>query len=419
MKLTLLLLLFVTQINFGQQRTCGTAAYMETIMSNPEAKAKHLLRQQKFEIELAKVIAKQSQRNNSSTSSPTAIIRIPVAVHYPSVPGITSVIVKNCLKNLAQSQINIINADYNAANADISNWASASAFYPGVNVGNFEVQFEIATQNHPAGTNIANGATAITFGTDFLNDADSDTTWSGYMNFVVRDLGNNILGYSPLAGSPADGQTVVMNTFCFGSGGGCNGYAPAAPFNLGRTVTHELGHFFNLDHTFGNGNGCAGNTDFVADTPQVGVETYNCPANGAVNGCVAGQKSMTMNYMDYVDDACMFMFTAGQKQRSLAYINTIVSEFNTNVLSTNSFAKTSFSIFPNPNKGNFTIEFSDLIGSFKVEVFDITGRKIYTASTIETTDTFQNIQLENTSKGIYLVSVTTENDTITKKIILE
>jgi len=70
------------------------------------------------------------------------------------------------------------------------------------------------------------------------------------MNFLIKPIGR--LGYSPLGGSLANGGTVVMNLNAFGSGSGCPGFQPGAPYNLGRTVTHELGHFYSLEHPWGN-----------------------------------------------------------------------------------------------------------------------------------------------------------------------
>ncbi|NJM79385.1 MAG: T9SS type A sorting domain-containing protein [Flavobacterium sp.] len=268
---------------------------------------------------------------------------------------------------------------------------------------------------------------AVTFGTDFLNDADFDSTWSGYMNFVVRDEGNQTLGYSPYPGSPLAGETVVMNTFCFGTGSGCvvNGvsYVPLAPFNLGRTVTHELGHFFNLDHTFAS-NSCTGSTncntegDRVCDTPRVTNESYDCPSAGSVNAC-GTLKSLTMNYMDYVDDPCMYMFTQGQTTRMLAQLNVIASEFNQNTLSSDTFlANPTFTVYPNPNKGDFSIDFDQNSIDNLVIVYDVTGRKVYE-------NNFQNaistviIKMNGTTKGIYSIVVSNEEGTSSRKMIIQ
>ena len=412
----LLLLLVVFQISFGQQRTCGMQEHMDQMMFNPVLKKQYEERQAKFEVELQKLIAQKASKN--SLLSPTATIYIPVAIHFPSVSNATLEATKVLYRNFAQTQIDVINADYNASNSDLSNWASASAFYPGVNIGDLDVQFVVASQNHPAGTGLVNGVKAITFGTDFLGGADSDATWSGYMNFVIRDLGSGLLGYSPLAGSPAAGQTVVMNTWCYGTGSGVpsTAYVPAAPFHLGRTVTHELGHFFNLDHTFAS---TSTEGDRVCDTPRLTTESYNCPAPGSVNAC-ASLKSLTMNYMDYVDDACMYMFTAGQATRSLAYINTILSEFKPNVLGTTTYLASNFSFYPNPSNGTFNLQFKEVVSDFNVEIFDVTGKVVYTNEFYQNSDLVKEIKVQKEiSKGIYFMNIKTNEGLVTKKIIIE
>ena len=419
MKLKLLFTLLVAQLAFSQQRTCGMEAKMQLIMANPTLKQQYLERQAKFKIEYDKLIALQAtNKNENSAKNVAATIKIPVAVHFPSVSNSSSTAVKTCLRNLAQTQVNVINADYNASNADISNWTAASAFYPGVTLGNLDVQFVLATQNHPAGTGLTNGTVAVTFGTDFLS-GDEDTTWSGYMNFVIKDIGSGLLGYSNFPGSPSGGETVVMNTFCFGSGAGCTDYMPTAPFHLGRTVTHELGHFFNLDHTFGNDNGCGTDDDGIADTPKVGYASYNCPGNGTVNGCVTGQKALTMNYMDYVDDACMYMFTNGQKTVMQAYINSIYSQFHANTLSTNDIVNNNFSIFPNPNKGSFNIQFSAVPLDFSIEVFDLMGRVVYENNFNQSSGLVYTVAIENPTSGVYFANIKSGDGIVTKKIIVE
>lgn len=421
MKLKLFLLLLISSMAFAQHRTCGMQQKMQEILANPVEKQKYLERQARFEAEYEKLINNKAANN---TLQPNATIVIPVAVHFPSVSNASDAATKACFRAFAQTQIDVINADYNATNSDMSNWAAASAFYPGVNVGSLDVQFVIATQNHPAGTGIANGTAAVTFGTDFLGGADTDATWSGYMNFVVRDEGAQILGYSPLGGSPSAGQTVVMNTFCYGTGPGCTGYVPAAPFNLGRTVTHELGHFFNLDHTFASsscnpaGANCNLEGDKVCDTPRVTAETYGCPANGSIAAC-GTLKSLTMNYMDYVDDPCMYMFTAGQATKALAYINTIKGEFKSNVLATNSFAASTFKVYPNPNKGNFVIQTETNIGDYTVQVIDQAGRIVLEKVLKQNASLTNDITLNAVNAGVYFVKIKTAETTTVKRIIVE
>lgn len=420
MKLKLLIALLVASLGFAQQRTCGTEAYMEKMMADPAFRQQYLELQQQFETELQRLTL---QRNDGQmAANPAVTRRIPVAVHYPSVANGSTETVKSCLRALAQNQIAILNADYNATNTDLVNWTgSDAASFPGVNHGIMDVSWEIATQNHPAGTGLVNGDLAVTFGTDFLSGADSDTTWSGYCNLVVRNISGGILGYSPLGGSPASGMTVVIDNNAFGAASaGCSGYTSnGSPYNLGRTLTHELGHFFNLNHTFQgcDGANCATSGDRVCDTPPANDPEYGCPAAGTrISGC--GVAQLTMNYMDYPTDACMYMFTAGQVARMNAYANTITSQLATTVLGTNSFVTSNFSIAPNPNKGVFSIRLKETTDKYSVFIVDALGKVVYDNEFNQTTDLSQTIQLDNAS-GLYFVTIRSNNESVTKKIVVE
>ena len=89
----------------------------------------------------------------------------------------------------------------------------------------------------------------------------------------------------------------------------------ASPYDKGRTATHEIGHWMNLRHIWGDAT-CG--SDLVNDTPTHDNANYGCPAPGHKSTCTGTPVEMTMNYMDYTDDACMYMFSAGQKARSRA-----------------------------------------------------------------------------------------------------
>lgn len=412
MKLKLFLALLIFQVGLAQHRTCGMKEKMQQIMSDPAKRAAYLDLQNRFATELERL-------TTTSSRNPNIIIRIPVAVHFPSISNTSAL--RPCLRTLAQNQVNILNADYNGTNADIVNYAADAEFYPGTNTGSLQVEFVIATQNHPTGTGLVNGDLAVTFGTDFLGGADDDSTWAGYMNLVVRNEGNQILGYSPLGGSPSGGETVVINRFCFGSGSGCTNYVPEEPYNLGRTLTHELGHFFNLDHTFEacDGANCATSGDRVCDTPALDTENYDCPAAGEIFSNCTGDPALTMNYMDYVNDACMYMFTAGQAARMQAYYNTIASQFKSNVLANDDFLQNQFSLYPNPSKGSFTIEFKELTNSYSVEVFDVTGKTIYENNYDQAANLVQGINLDHPGSGVYFVNIKSDRGLVTKKLIIQ
>ena len=129
------------------------------------------------------------------------------------------------------------------------------------------------------------------------------------LNIWVCNLGEGLLGYAQFPGGPAATDGVVVLYTAFGTTG-----AAAAPFNLGRTATHEVGHWLNLRHIWGDRTDCSG-TDEVSDTPRAQMPNYGAPewphisCNNGPNG------DMFMNYMDYVDDVAMFMFTQGQAAR--------------------------------------------------------------------------------------------------------
>ncbi len=400
---------FFTVSSNSQTRSCGMVEYMNQQLQDPEFAREYQETQTRFRAALA-------QSLNNSNSNRRATLIIPVAVHYPS--GLEAD--RACLEALAQSQIDILNADYTATNTDANLWSAASSFYPGTNHGIADIEFRIATKNHPANLDaeLLEGNPAVTIGYNFGNGSDQDTNWSGYMNFLVKDIGSGLLGYSPLGGSISGGHTVVMNLGAFGSGPGCSGSSivPSAPFNLGRTVTHELGHFFNLDHTF---SGACSSDDGLSDTPNILGSNYNCPSNGSVNGCVSGEKALTMNYMDYVDDACMFMFTEGQITVTETYLAIIEADFKTNVLSVQSEIFEAFSVSPNPNKGSFNVTFQAASNKdVMITVFEIRGRKIY-SNTFETNRNFnQIINLDSAQSGVYLMTISNGRHQVTKRIII-
>ena len=236
--LTFAITLIISFTSYAQDRSCGMVEHMNEQMRNPEFAREYEETQIKFRKALD-----QRLRNKSSVSSRLNPIIVPVAVHFPEGQESN----RACLEALAQNQIDILNGDFTATNPDANLWNSASVNYPGIVHGVANIEFCIATLNHPAGTDsdLVEGQPAVTIGYNFGSGGDTDTAWSGYMNFLVKSIAGGTLGYSLKPGSIAAGNSVVLNTFAFGSGAGCPGYTPGAPYNEGRTVTHELGHFYN------------------------------------------------------------------------------------------------------------------------------------------------------------------------------
>jgi hypothetical protein len=126
----------------------------------------------------------------------------------------------------------------------------------------------------------------------------------GYLTMWIANIGGGILGYAQFPGGNASTDGVVMSPQYFGTTG-----FVAAPFDGGRTTTHEVGHWMNLRHIWGDGR-CR-QDDFVSDTPSSDAPNYGCDLSE--RSCKS--TDMVENYMDYSDDDCMGLFTEGQKAR--------------------------------------------------------------------------------------------------------
>jgi len=140
-----------------------------------------------------------------------------------------------------------------------------------------------------------------------------------HLNIWVCALSGGLLGYAQFPGGPAATDGVVVNYRAFGTMG-----AAQVPFNKGRTTTHEIGHYLNLRHIWGDTPDCSG-SDMVADTPNCAGPNYGMPAWPVVTCNNGPNGGMFMNYMDYTDDAGMYMFTTAQALRMRAALETMRS----------------------------------------------------------------------------------------------
>ena len=294
--------------DFEAKRTCLSHEHMEQKLQDPSFRLNYESRISAFEKYSASNIEK------AACSSPTLI---PVAIHYQGVANPNNA----CLVALAENQIDILNKDFQGQNLDISKWnGNAAAQFPGISNGEMCVQFVLADKNHPTGYGLSNGDVDVTIN---KTQGDTDNKWSGYMNIFVQS-NTGVLGYAPLGGS-GNGDGIVVDAAAFGSGNGCSGVSPDAPYNLGRTLTHEVGHYLLLDHIWGEG---CNQDDEVADTPDQAADNGGCP-NIGITSC--GSKDLHMNYMDYTNDACMYMFSAGQVSRMTNYMNASLGNLKNNV----------------------------------------------------------------------------------------
>jgi len=250
------------------------------------------------------------------------------------------------------------------------------------------------------------------------NEGGSDA-WNpeDYVNIWVGQL-NGPLGEATLPGMTdykyEDGVFIDPRAFGFFCSSTSNYFS-------GRTLTHEMGHFFNLYHIWGE-NGC-GIDDFVEDTPMQDKDYRGqCPSHPQVS---CGSEDMFMNYMDYVDDNCMAMFTHGQKKRMLAALDTFPRESLKNSngcdrTTTKNITLTPDDIllFPNPASDCVHIDLdldNDL--PIRMAIFDTAGREIY-ANQIFVKD-LRTIDISNISNGIYFIYFESNGQVASKKLIID
>ena len=246
-------------------------------------------------MEAIESFTKKYQQNPAARLLSNGVIEIPVVVN---------VVYKAQAENISvaqiQSQIDILNADFSGTNTDIN---KVPSYFVGVKAGDVNVRFVLDTIKR-----ILTKKTSFT-----TNDGVKKASGGGIaptspttkLNLWTCNLSNGILGYAQFPGgnSATDGVVILYNAF---------GRTNLIPYNLGRTATHEVGHWLNLRHIWGDAN--CGN-DFVSDTPLHTGANYGCPAEGTRSTCTGTPIMMTMNYMDYSDDPCLYMFSAGQKTR--------------------------------------------------------------------------------------------------------
>ncbi len=225
------------------------------------------------------------------------------------IPVVVNVVYKTNAQNISRAQINsqitVLNRDYSARNGDYDNIPST---FNSVKSGNTNIRFVLdeitRTETDESSFSSNNDVKRASKG------GIGPTRPTTKLNIWVCNLSNGLLGYAQFPGGSSSTDGVVIDYESFGTSG-----TAKSPFDKGRTSTHEIGHWLNLRHIWGNGN-CT--SDGVGDTPVHNAANRGCPSSGHRSTCTGRPIEMTMNYMDYVDDRCMYMFSVGQKNRMLA-----------------------------------------------------------------------------------------------------
>jgi hypothetical protein len=306
LRITTIFLLFFfpkfthAQDSTGKQHTqhCASSHFLEQQRAEDATMNTHLAA-------IERLIADNSQW--LQTRGGDTVIVIPVVVHVMYGSNI-----ENISDLQIVTQINMLNLDFNKSNSELDK--TPTQFKP--LIADCKIQFKLAARDpngQPTSGILRYSRTARNWGTN--NDVKTPqkggvAPWNPqkYLNIWVCNVGDGILGYASFPGCAAALDGIVVDNTAFGTTG-----TARFPYNKGRTCVHEIGHWLGLLHIWGDRE-CG--DDLIADTPmqkfahtgEIGTPQYS-DCTGLI------QMDMTMNFMEYVNDASMWLFTEGQKTR--------------------------------------------------------------------------------------------------------
>jgi hypothetical protein len=355
------------------------------------------------------------------------------------IPVVVHILWKTSAQNIPDSRVT---AQIAATNADFAgtNTHSMEAFSTSLKA-NTNIQFCLAHKD-PYGhytTGITRTQTTVsTFNTDgypqncsgypercFSSGGHDAWDVKKYLNIWVCNLGNSLCGISEFPTNPLNnyyGSTI--NYIYFGTTGS------TPPYNLGGTLTHELGHCFNLYHIWGDDGGSCTGTDYNNDTPNQASENMNTSNWSGVHtdACATSSPGMMyMNFMDYSDDIDYANFTPNQVSRMAAVIGTsgpghllTTSDGCSNGVGIDEFENVSnINIFPNPTKDIFNVTFDvENSDNVVITINNIVGDVVAKIEKQNVTSVNVPIDLSEQSAGIYYVHIQSSKQSITNKISL-
>jgi hypothetical protein len=403
-----------------------------------------------YEEAFQQMVQKHQQFANGKKAS--VVYNIPVIfhiVHSGQAVGVSY----NISQAQVNSQIAILNQDFRKTNTDFATVVTQSVFLNAA--ADCEINF-CAAKVGPTGNVLSEPgidrilASSKGWSVPGYTDAYIESTikpnssWdpSKYCNIWILSFSDGItLGYaqfptippgtSPItdmvgAGGQANTDGVVLEYQYVGNIG-----SATYPFNKGRTATHEIGHWLGLWHINGDAN-CG--SDFCYDTPAQSSLTTGCPSTtGGISAAGCGTMSpnppgkMYQNYMDYSDDRCMVMFTAGQKARMQAVMANCTRRLS---LSTSTvcnavgiqenISNINLDVYPNPTNGELYIDITTLdVQDFTVSVINPLGQTVKEIKQMPSNGGKIKIDLSDKNTGVYFVTVKSKSGSKVKRIVLQ
>ena len=370
--------------------------------------------------------------NARARGSAETIYRIPVVVHVVhnsannTIGGVNNA---NITDAQILSQIQVLNEDYRK----IAGTPGGTSTNP--IAADTKIEFYLATQD-PSG-NASTGITRTYYAAkrsfDLFNDLYllSDIAYwpsSRYLNIWVTALSDpTYLGYGqfPTAADTLRGLSdtneridgVVIAHQYFGRQ---IGTVTSNLYCCGRTTTHEVGHWLGLIHPNGDTN-CG--DDYVADTPPTAALNSTDRCNDLFSTCRAGVRTRNLieDYMDYTPDACMNVFTAGQRDRMQAVLQLSprrvqLIQANTSLPETEQLTVL---LYPNPTDSESTVsvQFKGL-QSFGTDLFDASGRRLRTQTYAASRSRLITLAVSDLSAGMYILRVRTPTETVSRRVLV-
>jgi hypothetical protein len=418
---------FSVTLNLNAQRICGSNDYkQELLTADPSIKT------------VFKNIEKQIAAFNSNLR-PNTVNRDTTANELIYIPVVIHVLYKNAAENISdaqiKSQIDALNNDFNRLNSDQLNTPEAFRALAGV----AKIKFCLA-QVDPQGKSTTGIDRKYTSNDMFATDdamkivnKGGAASWDSkhYLNIWICKLASRSLGYATPPGAAADKDGVVIAYDVFGTTGNLR-----APFNKGRTATHEVGHWLGLIHVWGD---AACGSDQVDDTPSQQSYNFGCQNFPKMSACSPDKNGdMFMNFMDFSDDACMNIFTKGQvkRMRALFAKGNIRNEFLASFACDSTLVQNgplpvttvevkvaaadssiaSTRVYPNPVQTATIIECkaASAVSVKTLTILNSYGVKVYSASLSQEKTT---INVSKLIAGIYFVQVSDGQSKFTTKLI--
>ncbi len=473
--LLLALLFLCSYAHLHAQRMCGIELTRAALIAKDPSWAQRIEQQRASQQGIADKY-KQSLKNGAAQRTATVASPIPVIFHvivtsaqFNQIGGYAGI------QQRIDSQIAVLNRDYNAQNSDSvlipygwkTRFASSGIHFGlahtapnGWGTPGYELEIIPSTMDGFSGdaNDYSDAKHAASGGLDAWDVSKYLNIWC--INFTDY---NGLLGITVSksqcggAGFPFDEEGVCVNYQAFGKRASthddyiaCGYSTDGAPdyYDLGRTLTHEIGHFFEIWHTWGDDGGAcpwSGSDldDGLADTPpEADHKFYNypdtipggtyydaCHYDGAIDTQLTTYGVASLDYMNYTDDIAMHLFTPDQAAMMAAQVatggenntltqNPTLLNWPANAGVTEQELDHEVGIFPNPTTGALSIGITGISSLEQITVTNILGEQVLTNS-IASPHNFYSIDLSAMSKGIYFVRCTFASGSITRKIVLQ